>query len=98
MKTLHTVSAITFYLLASSFFLAYVFVYNDVHATEAAWWLQVADLPLVASAMVYGGTSLYTSVIPEEKSSPVFGGILTGVLGLMFVGVVVLNFWGAMSW
>ena len=91
-QTLRTCSAFSFYVLGGSFFLAALFMRNDVGGGDAAIWLQIADLPLALSALMFGGTSLYASLRPERPSRTLAWGI--GVpLGLLFLFLVFLNFY-----
>lgn len=91
-KTLRTLSAVSFYVLGGSFFLATLFIRNDVGGSDAAIWLQVADLPLALSAFIFGGMSLYVSLRPDRPSRILAWGI--GVpLSLLFLFLVFLNFY-----
>ena len=60
LRYLQTLSAFFFYLLGSSFFIAYVLLRNDMWGGLAAWWLQTADLVLASGGgqldAVWGGT------------------------------------------
>ncbi|MDP7477405.1 MAG: hypothetical protein QF442_03075 [Candidatus Peribacteraceae bacterium] len=58
-----------------------------------AWWLRVADLPLILVGAIYGGTSLYMSVKPRDKDSrPLF--MIIGVpLVIIFSTLLMMNFW-----
>ncbi|MDO8649422.1 MAG: hypothetical protein Q7R81_06615 [Candidatus Peregrinibacteria bacterium] len=89
---LNRVSAFLFYILVLTFFVAYILLQNGVEAPWAAWWLQVADLPLALSAVVFGGTSLYNSIRGER-----YRWLLKILIGLpltaLFLFLLVLNFW-----
>lgn len=57
------------------------------------WWIQVADLPMILSALVYGGSSLYVSMVkPGNKSYGLFL-IIAVPLTLLFLFFAVFNFW-----
>jgi len=96
-RFLHSFSAFFFYLLGASFFAAYLLVRNELGAPWAAWWLKVADLPLIAVAILYGGTSFYRSVKRREGMSlPLF--IFVGFpLLALFLFLCALNFWGILG-
>jgi len=96
-KFLHAFSSFFFYLLGGSFFVAYLLVRNEVGAPWAVWWLKVADLPLIAVAILYGGTSLYLSVKRKEGVSwPLFIFIALPLFAL-FLFLCALNFWGILG-
>ena len=61
-RFLHTLSAICFYVLGSSFFLAYILARNDVAQGTALRWLQIGDMPLLLSGLLYGGLSIHRSL------------------------------------
>ena len=90
---LKTISGYFFYLLGASFFIAYLLLHNELWAPWPKWWMQVADLPLALSAIVYGGTSLYISVTHHEKRSKLAMIIIGLPLIALFGLFVVLNFW-----
>lgn len=90
---LHRLTAVLFYLLAGSFFGAYLLFYNGIGGTSGKWWLTVADLPLALVAILYGGTSLYLSVKPKNGDS---GSLLMTIfvpLALVFAALLSMNFW-----
>ena len=87
---LHRLSALCFYLLGLSFLVGWVMVRNNLWPVGAAVWLQVADLPLFFSAVLYGGTSLYRSIPNPMKSLP---WMIAVPLGVFFTAVLVMNFW-----
>ncbi|HAI98165.1 TPA: hypothetical protein DCL30_01310 [Candidatus Peribacteria bacterium] len=96
MVTLHRFSAVLFYLLGISFFAAYLLMHNGIVPLEAAWWLQRADLPLLGSALLYGGVSFYLSVRPRGAPSRVLALLITLFLLGLFAFLVLLNFWEAL--
>jgi hypothetical protein len=59
---LHRASAVIFYVLGSTFFLAAVLMRNDIWPTMSYWWLRIADLPFLFAGMVYGGMSVERSL------------------------------------
>ena len=92
LRYLHHVSAVLFYLLGILFFTAYVLMHNNMWPMYAALWLQVADIPFIAVALLYGGLSLYLSVRGNGNSK-----LLSWVIGvplvLVFGALVAFNFW-----
>ncbi len=94
LKHLHRIAGLCFYLLGLSFLLAYLFLRNNLGMPWSAWWLDAGDLPLIASAIVYGGTSLYLSVTKPNGSR--FAAFVIGIpLVSLFVLLVVLNNYSA---
>ena len=93
LRDLHRISAALFYLLGTSFFVAYLLFKNLLGGIWPTWWMQVADLPLILSAIVYGGLSLYLSIAKSETKS-VTAAIVIGIpLAALFVFLLLLNFW-----
>lgn len=95
-RYVHTLSAVFFYALGISFFVAYL-IGNQGISDWGYWWLRIADLPLALSAMVYGGTSLYLSIRPGDNPSKALGWSIGIILLCAFVFVAVLNFWGLLQ-
>ena len=89
---IHKLSGFLFYLFGGSFFLAFMLQYNQI-STFGGWWLKVADLPLALVGVLYGGSSLYLSVKPRGKDSSSLKIIIAIPLSLLFVSLVVMNFW-----
>jgi hypothetical protein len=92
-RVLHQVSAFLFYVLGTSFFVAYILVRNGIGGIWPAWWLQAADLPLIASAVVYGGLSLFLSLQTPRRSGKTIGLMIAIPLMVFFIFVLVMNFW-----
>ena len=91
-RFLHQLSAVCFYVLGASFFVAYALLRREVGGQWPAWWLQTADLPLALSAITYGGLSVYLSVWGNRGPSRLLA-ILIGVpLAGFFLLLVALNF------
>lgn len=90
LRFLHSLSAFYFYVLASTFFLAYFFLRNGLLDAWPAWWMQVADLPLLLSGSLFAGLSLYRSV--TAKHSPALAYAIATPLGVFFVWMVAWNF------
>ncbi len=89
---LHRLSAVFFYLLGLSFFAAYILWHNEIQAAWAAWWLRVGDLPLILTSLLFGGISFYRSLANPKKPSRMLGGVVTGVMMVLFVMLVALDF------
>jgi hypothetical protein len=93
LKFLQSLSAVCFFLLGITFFVAFLFLRNNVQMIWSAWWMQVADLPLLVSAVTYGATSFMLSV-KGRAVTPILI-ILVGLVSILFLGTaIVLNFWG----
>lgn len=90
---LHRLSGFFFFLLGLSLFSAYVFFRNELLGGWPLWWLQVTDLPLLLTAVFYGGTGFYLNLKKPDKSSPVLGGLIFIVLMAAFSFFALLNFW-----
>lgn len=94
-RTLQNISAFFFYILGTSFIVGWVLIKNNLYRMEAATWMQIADVPLIFCALVYGGTSLYRSLRhPDHPSKPIVWTI-TIIFTALFGVVLVMNFWGA---
>jgi len=93
LQTLRQASAVAFYVLGSSFFLAALLLRNAAGGGWPLWWIQIADLPLALSALLYAGLSLYESVRPAEKHSRALAVGITVPLITFFLLIATLNFW-----
>ncbi|MFA6039567.1 MAG: hypothetical protein WCV62_04690 [Candidatus Peribacteraceae bacterium] len=93
LHALRQAAAIAFYVLGASFFVAAVLLRNTVGGNVPAWWMQVADLPLALSALLYAGLSLYESVRPGQGHSRMIAVAVTAPLAAFFVLLLALNFW-----
>jgi hypothetical protein len=89
---LKKLSGFLFYVLGGTFFLAYMLQYNEV-TPMGAWWLKVADLPLLLAGILYGGTSLYLSVKPKDADSKSLFIIIGVPLIVIFSTLLMMNFW-----
>ncbi len=92
-RYLHTLSAVLFYVLAGSMFLAYVLAHNDIWQPQATLWMNVGDLPLLLTSILYGGTSVYLSLKDDTAPSPILGTLIALPLLVVFGFFVILNFW-----
>jgi hypothetical protein len=89
---IHKLSGFLFYLLGGSFFLSFMLHYNHM-GSFGGWWLKVADLPLALAGVIFGGSSLYLSVKPKNKDSKALMTIIGIPLTLLFLSLIVMNFW-----
>lgn len=93
LRYLRQLSAFAFYVLGTTFFVAYVLLRNSLLGTWPALWMQVADMPLALSAILYGGISFYLTLRPRKRVS---AGILATIVALpltaFFLLLVVLKF------
>jgi hypothetical protein len=90
---LHRLFAALFYLLGASFFVTFALVRAKLGDIWPAWWLQVADLPLAASAMGFAGLSLYQSLKSDTTHAIRLAWMIGVPLVVLFVVLVVFNFW-----
>lgn len=90
---LRSLSAVCFYVLTATFFVAYLLLRNSVLGIWPAWWMQVADLPLIAVSLLYSGVSLYLSVQRPGKYSWMFPWVIALPLIILFAVLIVSNFW-----
>jgi hypothetical protein len=94
LKLVHQLSAFFFYVLGLSFFGAYILLRNGYWGIVPSVWLQAADLPFAFCAVLYGGLSLYVSLHDPAKPSRALAWGIAVPLGIVFIVLVVLNFWG----
>ena len=87
------VSGFFFYLLGISFFATYLLAFNAMGGLWPRWWMDVADLPLALTACVYGGISLYLSVLQPDKHSKITAVIIGIPLLAVLLLFIALNFW-----
>lgn len=92
-RYLHQLSAILFYVLGLSFFLGYVLTRNGIAPDATTTWLQMADMPLLLIAILYGGLSVYKSLHDEAKGTSTILAVAIGLpLMLIFLAFLSLNF------
>jgi hypothetical protein len=91
-RYLHTLSAVLFYVLGGSFFLAIVLQYNGIAGNAPQVWMDIADLPLLLTGLLFGGASLYRSVRGDDDPSHA---LIVGIaipLTILFVLLLITNF------
>jgi hypothetical protein len=91
-RFLHTLSAILFYLLGGSYFLAIVLNYNDIAGTAPRVWMDIMDLPLLLTGLLFGGISLYRSVRSDGDTSHALIVGLAFPLVILFGLMLITNF------
>ena len=91
-RYLHSLSAVLFYLLGLSFFGAYLLWRNEIEGALSLNWLTVADLPLLITGLLYGGTSVYLSIDQDHHSRGLAWWIGLPLL-ILFIVAAVFNFW-----
>ena len=91
-RLLHSISAFCFYLLGSTFFLAYVLQRNVIAGDWPVYWMQVADLPFLLAGLTYGGISLSLSFGEHHKAARIIGWCLAIPLGIVFLSLLFLAF------
>ncbi len=92
LRYLHTLSAILFYILGSSFFVAYILLVRDIGGGWPLVWLETADLPLLLSGLLYGGSSVVRSLQGEAPVSALLVIAIGLPLLLLFSAAAVLTF------
>ncbi len=92
-RYLHSLSAVLFYILGGSFFLAYVLQFNNIAAAPLLAWMHSMDLPLLCVALLYGGTSVYRSLSHDENPSRGLALSLIIPFVIIFLAAAVLKFW-----
>lgn len=91
-RFLHTLSAVLFYIVGGTYFLALVLNANNVMTGFSRAWLDSTDLPLLLTGLLFGGTSLYRSVHDDEDASHV---LIVGIaipLMILFSLLLITNF------
>lgn len=97
MESLRRLSAVLFAALGLTFALAYVLFRNDVAGGWPLWWLQVADLPLLCTGIVYGSASCERSLQRPSAPSAVLRYAMVIPAFLLCAFLVFLNFWPALQ-
>jgi hypothetical protein len=95
LRYLQQLSGFFFYALGISFLIAYLLLRNALWPDFSSIWLQVADLPFALCAILYGGLSLYLSLAIPGRSGRMIGWLIAVPLAIVFLILVILNFWGA---
>jgi hypothetical protein len=90
---IHHLSSFLFYILGTSFFVAYLLMRNALAEEWPRWWLEIADLPLSLIAILYGGLSIFLSIHGGKKDSKSLIFVIAIPLIALFVFLVILNFW-----
>jgi hypothetical protein len=92
LRYLHALSAVLFYILGASFFTAYILVHNGIAQNAALAWLNIGDMPLLLTGMLYGGISVYSSIRNDQSHSR---GLMLAIgvpLLVLFIVLAGLNF------
>lgn len=94
---IHRLSALLFYCLGLTFFLAFVLLRNSIGGSSPEWWIKTSDLALLFVGLLYGGSSLYSS-LRKEAEHPSWALLLTiGIpFLLLFLSFVLLNYWSVL--
>lgn len=95
-KMFHSLSAVLFYVLGLSFFVAYIMLRNDAGGVWPGWWMQVADLPTLVAGAVYGGTGMYKSLTMDHRPSRALGLTIGIPLAALTLFLALMNFWGSL--
>lgn len=85
LRYLHSLSAALFYLVAGSFFVAYLLLHNGMVTRLAAQYLYVGQVPILIVSLLYGGLSVYRSLQGETGASRTLAIIIAFPLALIFL-------------
>lgn len=91
-RFLHTLSAILFYVLGAGFFVAIVLNHNGIAGNIPRILMDITDLPLLLTGLLYGGISLYRSVREDAEPSHALMVGLALPLGILFTLLLITNF------
>jgi len=91
MDTLRRVSAFLFYCLGTVMIVLIVLVQRKYASAELAPILSVLDLPLLLIGVLFGGSSLYVSLVKDKRSVPLLIVIFLPLV-VLFVVFAYLNF------
>lgn len=93
LRYLHSLSALLFYVLGAGMFLSYVLMHKNIQPVFALRFLQIMDMPLLLTGLLYGGISIYRSLHDESKGTSIILALALGfpLVALFFV-VVAMNF------
>jgi hypothetical protein len=91
MNTLRKVSAFCFYILGSVLIVLIVLVQRGVGPSILNLSLHLFDLPLLFTGMLFGGSSLYLSLVKDKSSVPLLIVIFLP-LAVLFAFFAYLNF------
>lgn len=95
-RFLHSLSAALFHVLAGSLFLAYVLFHNGLGGDVPRLWLNIGDLPLLVTGLIYGGLSVYRSLTDGHRSRFLAWGVALP-LAIVFILALLANFWPVVS-
>lgn len=91
-RFLHTLSAILFYILGTGFFVAIVLNHNGVAGNAPRILMDIIDLPLLLTGLLYGGISLYRSIRNDAEPSHALMIGLALPLAILFGILLITNF------
>lgn len=92
-RFVHTLSAYCFYILGSTFFVAYILARNGIAEVGMMRWLQIGDMPLLFAGLLYGGLSIHRSMQGDagNASRLLILGITFPALAI-FAAIAFMNF------
>ncbi|HRH93352.1 MAG TPA: hypothetical protein PKV72_02355 [Candidatus Peribacteria bacterium] len=91
-NVLRRVAAFWFFLLGFLAIAGVLLMKRELLSPPLVAVVHVLDLPLLFSGIVFGGTSLYRSMVPEGKSSPVLAILIAIPLLAVFCVFAYFNF------
>ncbi len=92
MDALRRASAVLFYALGAFILVAIVLVQRGLFASSLTLLLNILDLPLILVALIFGGSTLLSSLKRDSSPSPVALTIVFLPLLLAFAFFLYLNF------
>lgn len=96
-RHIHQVSGFFFYVLGSSFFVAFVLFQYGIGGQWPILWLHIVDVPLFLFAILYGGFSVYFSLTDKKNTSFVLLWTIILCMMLFFSFFLALNFWPTLT-
>ncbi len=91
-NALRRVAAFWFFLLGLLILAGVLLLKRELLPLQLVAVVHVLDLPLLFAGIVFGGTSLYHSMVPEGKSSLILAIIITLPLLAVFCAFAYFNF------
>ncbi|PIZ74325.1 hypothetical protein COY07_00870 [Candidatus Peregrinibacteria bacterium CG_4_10_14_0_2_um_filter_43_11] len=91
-KSIHSVSAIYFFILAFTYVIAALAFRNDIMANSAITLMRMLDTPFALIALLYGGSTLYLELNGEGENTHPWSILIVAGCIVLFGLVVFMNF------
>lgn len=91
MEALQRASSVLFYALGVVTIVAIVLVQRGITVSAASIFLSIVDLPLLLTGMLFGGSTLVSS-LSQERTSPTLMLAVFIPLAIIFLAFVYFNF------